>query len=201
MVTDLKSQYDKGYFITKGSSANSTFTSTQFAAQTLFMTVGSTGGTTYNYSENFTTGVTSLPQIDVNNKKAISQGPSICFFKRATAAEKQAAWLFYKFITNSDNSANWSTLTGYNPVRVSSYSTNVFTEWAKGATAGKDLLLKKVQDYTSANYTEAYFTSPAFKGSATARTEVSGLLSSVLLGTKTIDKAFDDAITDCLFAS
>ncbi len=199
-VQKLKEEHDAGHLLTKGSSSNSTYTSTQFTAGTLFMSVGSTGGTTYNYTENFETAVAGIPQVDTNSPKVISQGPSVCFFKRASQAERQAAWLFYKFFTNAVNTATWASLTGYNPIRTSAYDTDVWTTWESEATSGKDLLLKKVADFTKANYAEknAYFTSPAFKGSATARTEVGGLVSSVLLGTKDIDTAFADAKAACL---
>lgn len=195
-VTSLKDKYDKHYFLTKGSSANSTYTSTQFTGKTLFMTVGSTGGTTYNYTDNFDVGVAAIPQVDTNASKVISQGPSICFFKRASIEQRQAAWLFYKFITNANNTALWASLTGYNPIRTSAYSTEVWTDWKNGATAGKDKLLADVADYVQANST-GLFTSPAFKGSAVARTQVSGIVSSVLLGTKSVDTAFSDAIAAC----
>lgn len=199
-VQHLKDMHDAGYFLTKGSSAGSTFTSTQFAAQTLFMTVGSTGGTTYNYTDSFTTGVAAIPQIDSNSPSVISQGPSVCIFKRASQAERQAAWLFYKFFTNAQNTANWASLTGYNPVRTSAYSTSIWTDWESNATSGEDLLLKRVADFTQTEYAEknAYFTSPAFKGSSTARAEAAGIVSSVLLGAKDIDTAFTDATAACL---
>jgi multiple sugar transport system substrate-binding protein len=199
-VTKLKTMHDANYFLTKGSSSNSTYTSTQFTGGTLFMTVGSTGGTTYNYSDNFETGVAAIPQADTNSPSVISQGPSICLFKRASADEKRAAWLFYKFFTNAKNTALWASLTGYNPVRTSAYSNSIWTDWESNATSGQDLLLKNVADFTQTEYAEknAYFTSPAFKGSSTARTEAAGIVSSVLLGTKDVDTAFSDAKAACL---
>jgi multiple sugar transport system substrate-binding protein len=199
MVTDLKTNYDKGYFLTKGTSANSTYTSTQFTNQTLYMTVGSTGGTTYNYTEDFDIGVAGIPQADTNSPKVISQGPSICMFKSATQNQRYAAWLFYKFVTNASNTALWSTVTGYNPVRTSAYTTDVWTEWESEAesSGGKQGLIKAVADFVKTNYASAYFSSPAFRGSSTARTEVGGIVSSVLLGNKTVDTAFSDAMAQC----
>lgn len=198
-VRDFKSQYGKGYFLTKGSSANSSYTSTQFTNQTLYMTVGSTGGTSYNYTKDFDIGVASLPQYDTNSPKVIQQGPSVCIFKRATKEQKQAAWLFYKFITNTNNSALLATMTGYSPVRTSSYSCDFWNTWKSEAATGADGLTKTVETFVSDNYAakNAFFTSPAFKGSSTARTEVGGLFASVLLGTKDVDTAFQDAMSAC----
>jgi multiple sugar transport system substrate-binding protein len=197
-VNLLKTKHDAGYFLTKGSSANSTYTSTQFTSKTLYMTVGSTGGTSYNYTDTFDVGVAGIPQVDTNSPKVISQGPSVCFFKRASIDEKRAAWLFYKFITNTDNTAYWAQVTGYNPIRTSAYTSTVWTDWKAGATTGKDKLIADVADYCQEYYVgkDAYYTSPAFKGSATCRTQVGGIISSVLLGTKTVDEAFNDAMAE-----
>ena len=74
MVTDLKSKYDTGLFVTKGSTGKGTYTSTKFTNKEILMSVGSTGGTTYNYTENFTTGVAALPQADANDGKVIMFG-------------------------------------------------------------------------------------------------------------------------------
>jgi multiple sugar transport system substrate-binding protein len=202
MVTELKAKYDLGYYKSQATLGNGTYTSTKFTAGDILMSVGSTGGTTYNYTENFTTGVAALPQADLNDGKVIMQGPSICFFNKATADQKLAAWLFYKFITNTKNSAIWSVSTGYNPVRTSSFSDSVYT--TRADTTGAKGLVKTVADFLadSANhYSSWYYTSPAFKGSSTARLEMGTLMGSVMLGTKTVDKAFDDAMANCLFAS
>ncbi|MCI1244711.1 MAG: extracellular solute-binding protein [Bacilli bacterium] len=198
-IRDFKSKFDAGYFTTKGTSANSSYTSTQFTAQSLFMTVGSTGGTSYNYTDDFNIGVAGIPQVDTESPKVIQQGPSVCIFKRATTAQKQAAWLFYKFITNSVNSANLASLTGYSPVRASSYETEYWKQWIEDSTGagGQNNLIATAETYVQNHYQTAFYTSPAFKGSSTARTEVGGLFSSVMLGTKDVDTAFQDAMGAC----
>ena len=203
LVTKLKEYYDKKYFLTKGTSANNAYTSTQFTAQSILMSVSSTGGTGYCYTADFETGVTGIPQYDKTNKAVISQGPSITFFKKGTTkAQRTAAWLFYKFATNTKNSALFGSDTGYNPVRNSSFSDPIFED-AKDTAVGKNALIQDMFSYVGSEesgYAEAQFTSPAFKGSSQARSSMDGLLSSVLLGTKTVDQAFDQAMSDCLFA-
>jgi multiple sugar transport system substrate-binding protein len=201
MVGELKTNYDKGYFKTKGTSANNAYTSTQFTSGSLMMTVGSTGGTSYNYTQNFNIGIAAIPQADTNNKKVISQGPSAFIFKRATADQKYAAWLFYKYITNSSNSAYWSSKTGYNPVRTSSYSSSVWTEFKNSSTSGSNKLIFDTLEFIKTNYVDSLFTSPAFVGSDVARTSVGGLVTNVLLGTKDVNTAFEDAIAQCLFVA
>ena len=202
LVRKLKGWFDDGYIITQGSSANSTYTSNMFvqtADPKIVMTIGSTGGTSYNYTSLFEVGVAPIPGGTKNNH-VISQGPSICFFSRATAEEKYAAWLFYKWISNTDNSATYSVLTGYSPVRESSFKSAIFTDYTDDLTkTGKEALVQKTLAFNQ-KLTDRYFVSPAFKGSSTARSEMDGIIANVFLGTKTIDQAFNDAMTNCLFA-
>ncbi len=197
MVADLKAKHDEGLFITKGSVENATYTSSKFTAGEILMSIGSTGGTTYNQTSNFTVGVAEPPAYDLSHKAVISQGPSICFFNgksnNATPAQLKAAWKFYKFISSAENSTNYSISTGYQPVRTSSYETEAYKEFAADTTS----LMNKVAGVSS-NMLDSYFNSPVFVGSAKARTEVGSLMSAVLLGTKTVDEAFDQAISECV---
>ena len=198
-VTKLKSWYDNHYLITQGSSANNEYTSNMFVAQDILMSIGSTGGTGYNYASNFEVGVAAVPG-GTKNDHIISQGPSICFFARATQQEKYAAWLFYKWITNTDNSAIYAKLTGYSPVRESSFKCKIFTDYIDDMTKkGKDALIQKTLGYNQ-TLMNRFYVSPAFKGSSTARKEMDGILANVFLGTKTVEQAFSDALTNCLFA-
>ena len=203
LVSDLKGYYDAGYFTTQGISGG--YTSNLFTAETCMISIGSSGGTSHQYPTGgtFEVGVASVPQADINEKKVISQGPSICFFNRATKAQTTAAWLFYKFITNTVNSAYWATESGYNPVRESSYSNSYYTNVMAATDAAKGLIAKACAFIADPDngYSEAFFTSPAFKGSSVARNQMDKLLPSVMLGEKTVDKAFDDAMQECLFAA
>ncbi len=203
MVTDLKTKYDAGLFITKGTQPNSTYTSTAFTNQQIIMSIGSTGGTTYNKSLNFDIGVAPLPRGSVNGK-VVSQGPSICIFSRATAAEKVAAWKFYKHITSPDNTATFAINTGYEPVRDSARETPQFKTYL--SRAGENYITKRGGDLlasaaalTRDKYAGNYFSSDVFPGSDTARDEVGGIVSNVFLGTKSVDQAFTDALTNCLY--
>ena len=199
-VTDLKDKSciegGKGYWTSQAQLGSGTYTSTKFTNQEILMSIGSTGGTTYNVSSNFETGVAALPQSDTNNGKVIMQGPSICFFSDASLSQRVGAWLFYKYITNTHNSAIWSSMTGYNPVRTSSFS-----DAAYGTS--KYTLVNDVLDFAGvrSNYTSWYYTSPAFKGSSAARSEITSLMSGVMTGSKTVDDAFRDAYKNCLFAA
>ncbi|MCQ2776547.1 MAG: extracellular solute-binding protein [Bacilli bacterium] len=203
LVTKLKGWHDNGYIVTSGSSANNSYTSNMFVGTDenvkVVMTIGSTGGTGYNYTDQFEIGVAPIPGGTKNNH-VISQGPSICFFARATQEEKYAAWLFYKWISNTNNSAIYSVLTGYSPVRNSSFKCPTFTDYTDDVTkTGKEKLVQRTLAFNE-QLKDRFFVSPAFKGSSTARDEMDGIVANVFLGTKTVDQAFTDALTNCLFA-
>lgn len=208
MVKEIKENYDLGYMTTKGASPNGSYTSTMFTNQELLLTVGSTGGTNYNYTPNFEIGIAAVPQSDTANPKVISQGPSMCFFSSASQDELYAGWLFYKFATNANNTANLATLTGYNPVRRSAFETDVYKNWSTNtATSGSSKLIHDTLEFADANYATAYFTSPAFRGSAVARTEVGGIITNVLLAEvtestidSTIDSYFEQAYNNAVTA-
>lgn len=195
MVSDLKTKFDEGLFITKKTSANSTYTSTKFTAGEIFMTIGSTGGTTYQQTSNFTVGVAVPPAIDLDAPAAISQGPSICLFARSTEAQKRAAWQLYRFLTTAENSIYYAISTGYDPVRVSSHETKTYQSFMN-ATSGRTL--RNDVAVVTAAMQDSYFNSPVFKGSSNARVAMEGLMGSVLLGTKTVEAAFNDAMSACL---
>ena len=208
MVTELKGYFDKGYFVTKGTLQNNSYTSTKFVNEELIMSIGSTGGTSYNIPKTdngdlaFNVEVFRIPQANVEAPKVISQGPSITFFKNSQISEAQvvASWKFYKHITNAYNSAAYAILTGYEPVRESSYESDVYQ--AHLNATGEDVtLFTKVANLTATEeIKKAYFFSPVFVGSSVARQQAGGIITQVLLGEKNIDKAFSDAETETIFA-
>lgn len=198
MVAELKGYYDEGLLVTKGASPNSGYTSTQFTNGEVMMTIGSTGGTSYNQTNNFVVGVAVPPTTTIGDPAVISQGPSITFFKRSSTAQLRAAWQFYRFISNSANSAAYAILTGYEPVRISSYETANYQSHLN--PTGEQSLFNKVAKITY-NMKDSYFNSPVFVGSATARVQVGNIIAQVFLGEQTIDQAFETAMTNCVFSA
>jgi multiple sugar transport system substrate-binding protein len=213
LVTELLSYYKKGYFVTQGTSANGSYTSTMFTkgavANGCLMTIGSTGGTGYNWPANsesdptgaFAVGVAEIPQFDSNHKKLIMQGPSVTFFKRASAEQKKYAWLFYKYLTNTDNSASYSFLTGYSPVRTSSYSSSNYDQYDETTMSNTKYQLIHEVSQLAVTITNDYFVSPAFKGSTAARDEMNKILAAVCNNGTSVADAFQNALTACVFAS
>lgn len=200
MVKRIKGWYDKGYFITKGTDPTGAYTSTSFKNGKLLMTVGSTGGTSYNYSDNFEIGVAPIPG-GTKNSNVIMQGPSVTFFRRCTPAAKKAAWKFYKYCIRKENSALFASITGYSPVRESSFTCDFWKEFVEDTTiTGSDALVRQTVESNQALF-DKYFVSATFKGSSTARSEVGGIISTVLTGAKGLEEAFEDAYDNCKFAA
>ena len=193
MVKKLDTWFDNKWLTTKDM-LNGDYTSNKFKAQDIYMSVGSTGGIGYNVpaddeegNPSFDAAAAKLPQVDPENGKAISQGPSICFFKQSDK-QVRAAWQFYAYITNAENSAKWASETGYNPVNKGSYETETYKKYlAKDDLYGRVAKVTKEMD-------SWYFVSPAFKGSSTARKQVGLILTNVFGNKFSVEQAFQAAI-------
>ncbi len=203
-VQTFKEWYDNDYFET-GSLSGSDYTSTLFTEQKIFMSIGSTGGTTYNIDTSsgtipFEVGIAPVPQMDSDpaHMKLLMQGPSVCIFKSDDPQKVMASWLFVKFCTTNlvyqhDVARN----NGYMPVLKNEVMmTNpAYATWIDKANGKENLTALAVK--VAMQYEDKYFTSPAFRGSAEAREQVGLLMQGVLTGNKTLDAAFNDAYTTC----
>ena len=210
-VKELREYYQKGYFTTQ--ELYGSYTSNLFVETTdtrCYMCVGSSGGASYQMSNNdtddgsfaFEVGVAPIPQYN-GNRKVISQGPSLCILKGANTTDQQvlASWLFTKFLcTNVDFQAEFSMTSGYMPVLKSVVDNENYAAWLGKANGYEQLVATCVK--TGIEGRDTYFVSPAFNGSSTARTQVGSLLIKCL-STETddvdalIDQAFADALAEC----
>ena len=209
-VKRFREWYQKEYVTTQeiyGAYTSGLFTAT--TGQRSYMSIGSSAGAKHQRpSANdkgeypFEVGITTIPQVDANNPKVISQGPSICIFKDANPQEVVASWLFVKFLTTNVNfQAAFSDASGYVPVLKSVADHPTYKEKMELADGFDNIA------YLSAKIcmeqANAYYTSPAFNGSADARDEVGVLIQAAF--TKDdggnldalIDQIFQDAINNC----
>ena len=186
MAEELVGYMNKGYFLTKGCLPNNAYTSTYFTKRKIVMSIGSTGGTSYQVSTNFEVAVAPAPVTD-ENSKYISQGPSICFFKKGSDEVKKAAWNFYKFITRANNTAAYSALTGYEPVRKSAYEVPAYKQYLNGSS-----LQAKTSKATSL-IAGKYYNSAVFNGSAAAREAVEGIFANMYIRKESANSAFATA--------
>ena len=193
-VDRLRSWY-KNYWVTTeelyGSYTSDLFTETDPEELKAYMCIGSSAGASYQCPDPYTNennevvypfevGVALPPQIDAENPKVISQGPSLCMFKKQNKQEMAAAWLLMKFLTtNMDLQANFSAVSGYAPV-ISNLDQkhSVYAGKLAAADANENLALTCVKQCIAQE--KAMFVSPAFIGSSGARDQVGGLIQSCL---------------------
>ncbi len=208
-VAKFRDWYKKGYITTQeilGSYTSELFTAEDGTRS--YMSIGSSAGATHqrptkgsdgNYP--FEVGIATIPQVDADNPKVISQGPSLCIFQSENPQETVASWLFVKYLTTTvEFQAEFSMASGYVPVLKSVADNPVYAEFIGKADGG---------DYVSAlsakiclKQESAYYTSPAFVGSSDARDAVGLLIQTCLVEPGTdvdaiLEKAFTDAITSC----
>ena len=213
-VTMLRNWYKKGYVTTQEINGGA-YTSELFTKETkpedptrCYMCIGSTAGASHqipgmddagNYL--FEVGIATIPQVNPEQPKVISQGPSLCIFGKQNPQEVIASWLFVKYLTTCvEFQADFSRKSGYVPVIQSVNEDAVYAQFLAKADGGSYLpALSTKMALAQAN---AYFVSPAFNGSSNARDEVGQLLQKCLLMDEAnldanIKKAFEEAVKNC----
>lgn len=211
-VKKFREWYQKGYLTTQkiyGAYTSGLFTSTNEVKS--YMSIGSSAGATHQRptanadgSYPFEVGIATIPQVSETNKKVISQGPSLCIFKKANQNPQEvvASWLFVKYLTTTvEFQAEFSMASGYVPVIKSVSENETYKEFIDGANGGTNIAALSAK--VCLEQEEAYYTSPAFNGSSTARDQVGALLAKCLSADDggnvdaMIKKAFEDAIEEC----
>ena len=210
---ELYGAYTSGLFTAKAGSQRS------------YMCIGSSAGASYQapgIDENtndypFEVGITGIPQVNANNPKVISQGPSLCIFGKENPQEVIASWLFVKFLTTDFAfQAKFSSVSGYIPVLKSLNipETEEFADDDQSPRANYGRYLKSANGFEDGitaysvkmglAQQNAYYTSPAFNGSSMAREKVGELMAKCFVfdGDETavntfVNQAFADAIAEC----
>ena len=212
-VKRLRDWYQERYITTAslyGAYTSGLFTSTGEIRS--YMSIGSSAGAKYQRPQKgddgnypFEVGITSIPQANPDNRKVISQGPSLCIFKKANPQEVAATWLFAKFLTTSvEFQAEFSMASGYVPVIKSVAENEVYADFLSKADGGDYIAALSAK--VCLEQQNDYFTSPAFVGSSTARDQVGALLSSCFTIPDDADvdaeiqKRFDEALEACEYA-
>ncbi|MGN0794932.1 MAG: extracellular solute-binding protein [Aristaeellaceae bacterium] len=202
--------YQKGYLTTQklyGSYTSGLFTSTDTVKS--YMSIGSSAGATYQRPAKgadgtypFEVGIATIPQADPSNRKVISQGPSLCIFKKSNPQEVIASWLFVKYLTTSvEFQAEFSMASGYVPVLKSVSENPVYAEFLNSADGGD--FVSALSAKVCLAQADAYYTSPAFNGSSEARDQAANIITKSLPAKNidaVIDDIFQDAIDECEYA-
>ena len=213
-VTMFRDWYKKGYVTTQeingGAYTSELFTkiTTEADPTKCYMCIGSTAGASHQIPQKddagnylFEVGIATIPQVNPEQPKVISQGPSLCIFGKENPQEVIASWLFVKYLTTTvEFQADFSRESGYVPVIKSVNQDEVYAKFLEKADGGS--YLPALSTKMALAQADAYFVSPAFNGSSNARDEVGSLMQKCLLmdGTNleaNIKKAFDEAVKNC----
>ena len=206
-VKEFNDWYQKGYLTTQ--TLYGAYTSGLFVAKEgtrSYMSIGSSAGATHQRpamvdgAYPFEVGIATIPQVSADNQKVISQGPSLCIFQKSNPQEVVASWLFVKFLTTTvEFQAEFAMASGYVPVLKSVAENPVYAEFLDSADGGNYIAALAAKVCLEQEH--AYYASPAFNGSSTARDEVGTLMSKCLTLTGNVDakiaEAFQDAIDEC----
>ena len=187
-VQRFRNWYQSGYVTTEeifGSYTSDLFTQTTQGKTKCYMCIGSSAGAGYQCPDvkadkvtyPFEVGVAMIPQENPEDPMMISQGPSICLFKKSNPQEVAAAWLFAKFITsNVKFQAKCSMNNGYTSAIQSIKDNSVYANFLNQADGNKYLQASAVKLTMEMGEQNNYFVSPAFNGSSAARDQMAILM-------------------------
>ena len=184
LLEGFNDDYQNGLFTTKG--IKNTYGSDFFTGEKCVFSIGSSGGSGYNFpqAEAFDLGVCRVPASN-NNPLYVSQGPTLAIFNDSgLSTEKNDqttlyAWKFIKYITNGQANAELCVngSEGYAPVRYSAYETEFFQEFME---YGEQYAMCYDVIVNDINLNAGYLVAPAFKGSAALRDECGSLLTAAI---------------------
>lgn len=210
MVKMLKSWYDEGLITTSSiidPEGDEGVWNYYTYNQECFIYVNGSKNAWYGSANYFRGEALPTPVIDdgmleatptVKNKtaksKAMSQGANIVFFNKSKV-ENIAAWLFYKFMTNSMNSASTAVTMSSMPVRATSYDEDAITAITEANVSlpeepnqndNYNYLQKEVYEiYEEYDTNEQTFIAPVSQFSDATRSAVKSLLENVFKSTAT----------------
>ncbi len=129
--------------------------------------------------------IESIPQVDSSRARTVAYGPSLILL-RSTADKQLAAWLFTRWLTEKDQTAQWAAATASLPLRKSAAGTDALKKAWSADEQGKQAF-----DQVGTAIAE-----PNVRGQQDVRTVIEDLLVAVASrSVPDIDKALKDAAT------
>ena len=213
-VKYFRSWYTRGLLTTQKihkSYTSSLFVESDPSKTRSYMSIGSSAGATNQRPAAvdgvypFEVGITTIPQVNPDKPKVISQGPSVCIFNKTNPQEVIASWLFLKYLTTSVSfQASFSLASGYVPVINSVLSNEIYATHLANGNGYENIATYSVR--VCMEQQNAYFVSPAFNGSSLARDQVGLIMQNCFVGSwgdsevdAKIQEQFEDAIIQCEF--
>ena len=120
--------------------------------------------------------VTTIPQVDPNNKVMISQGPSLCIFNKEDDHEVLASWIFTQYLLTKDVQLAYSQTEGYLPVTTEAIESEEFLNYLNDPTeyniklAATKLVLDNIDNT---------FVTPVYYGSSLSRSASGYLIEAM----------------------
>ena len=149
----------------------------------------------------FEMAVKPIPQLDPENPKMISQGPSICVFNKRDPGEVVASWLFAQFLLTNDVQIEYSTTEGYVPVTTRAQQSDEYLDYlSRRGEEHPDNFYQAAKIDASLillNNLENTFVTPVFNGSTSVRNAAGQLIENVAKAVrrgKTVDAEFMKAL-------
>ena len=180
------------------------------AGQCIFA-VDSTAGSTWMGSDaplvdidreklvQFETEVRMIPQLDPENPKMISQGPSVCVFNKDDPQEVLASWLFAQYLLTNEVQIAYAQTEGYVPVTAKAQNSAAYQDYL--AREGEDneahYAVKLQASKLLLEHTDDTFVTAVFNGSASLRNAAGQLIEDTTKATRrkqTVDDAFLDSL-------
>ena len=180
------------------------------AGQCIFA-VDSTAGSTWMGSDaplvdidreklvQFETEVRMIPQLDPENPKMISQGPSVCVFNKDDPQEVLASWLFAQYLLTNEVQIAYAQTEGYVPVTAKAQNSAAYQDYL--AREGEDneahYAVKLQASKLLLEHTGDTFVTAVFNGSASLRNAAGQLIEDTTKSTRrkqTVDDAFIDSL-------
>ena len=162
------------------------------AGQCIFA-VDSTAGATWMGSDaplvdippeqmvDFETAVLPVPQFDPEHPQMISQGPSVCIFRKDDPQEVLASWLFVQYLISNEVQIAYAETEGYVPVTNKAQNDPSYQDYLSRVGEDKDEhydIKIQASELLMAN-TGNTFTTPVFNGSASVRDAAGQLIENV----------------------
>ena len=183
------------------------------AGQCIFA-IDSTGGATWMGSDaplidisedklvRFETEVMTIPQVDPENKKMISQGPSLCVFNKEDPQEVLASWLFTQFLLTNSVQIAYSSTEGYVPVTYKAQNSVEYIDYLSREGEDNDYYydIKIKATKLLLDNIDNTFVTPVFNGSASLRDAAGQLIENVTKSVRRKENV-DDEYFEKLYAN
>lgn len=201
MLLDLSGHVNKGHFETF---KRKSYPGNYFNKGQCIFAIDSTAGATWmgpkaplvdikeEELSDFEPIVTTIPQVNKNEKVMISQGPSICLFNKEDDHEVLASWIFAQYLLTKEVQLAYSQTEGYLPVTKEAINSQEFNDYMNNPNeygvkiAATKLILDNVDNT---------FVTPVFNGSSLARSASGYMIEAIFnkkyQSSKGVDELYD----------